>query len=160
MKEQVMSDQPTFDLQAAHHHFAADCFNLAWNFIDKPARTSEEDDEMLLLSLTSTWHWLQHADRSPTNLSVSYWQNARVFTLLGQVENARHFALRCLQVSQGEGIAPFYLGYAYEALARTEMLAGDREKMKEYLLKGRELAARVIEKEEKSMLLADFDTIL
>jgi hypothetical protein len=40
------------------------------------------------------------------------------------------------------------------------MLAGDRDKMKEYLLKGRELAARVVEKEEKSMLLADFDTIV
>ena len=155
-----MPDQLAFDLQAAHHHFSTECFNHAWDFIDKPVRTPEEEDEMLLLSLTSTWHWLQRADRSPTNLSVSYWQNARVFTLLGQMENARRFAQRCLQVSQGEGIAPFYLGYAYEALARAEMLAGDREKMKEYLLKGRELAARVIEKEEKSMLLADFDTII
>jgi hypothetical protein len=155
-----MPDQPTLDLQAAHHHFSTDCFNRAWDFIDEPARTPEEEDEMLLLSLTSTWHWIQRSDRSPTNLSVSYWQNARVFTLLGQVENARRFAQRCLQVSQGEGIAPFYLAYAYEALARAEMLAGDRDKMKEYLLKGRELAARVMEKEEKSMLLADFDTII
>ena len=86
------------------------------------------------------WHWSQRADCTPTNLSMSYWQTSRVFALLGQVENARRFAQRCLQVSQSEGIEPVYLGYAYEALARAEMVAGDREKMREYLEKGREIA--------------------
>ena len=155
-----MPEQPAFDLQAAHHYFAAECYNHAWDFIDKPSRTPEEEEEMLLLSLASMWHWSQRADRTPTNLSISYWQNARVFALLGQVENARRFAQRCLQVSQGEGIEPVYVGFAYEALARAEMVAGNRGKMNEYLEKGREFAERVEEEEEKTMLLKDFATIV
>ena len=33
-----MSEQPGFDLQAAHRYFSAACFNQAWDLIDKADR--------------------------------------------------------------------------------------------------------------------------
>ena len=48
---------PEFDPAKAHKFFSADCVNHAWGFIDKTDRTPEEDEQMLLLAMTSLWHW-------------------------------------------------------------------------------------------------------
>ncbi len=42
-----MSTTPTIDWQAAHRHFAANCFNLTWELLDQSKRTEEEDRELL-----------------------------------------------------------------------------------------------------------------
>ncbi len=154
-----MSSEPNFDLQAAHRYFSSTCFNRAWDLIDKAKRTPEEDEEMLRLSLASTWHWTQRADCAPSNLSVGYWQTARIYALLGQAENARRYGLLSLEQCRHEGVLPFYLGYAYEALARAEFSGGDTAKMHDYLEKARDAADRIIEDEEKKMLLDDLKTI-
>jgi hypothetical protein len=114
---------------------------------------------MILLSLASLWHWTQRADCTPTNLSVGYWQASRVYALAGQIENARQYGLLCLKASQGEGVQSFYKGYAYEALARAEMVAGDREKMTEFLQQAFHFSEQVANSEEKKMLSDDLKTI-
>ncbi len=154
-----MTQTPEFDLQKAHHFFAANCFNQTWDYIDKPARTSEEGLAMLLASMASLWHWTQRKEVTPTNLSVGYWQLSRVYALLGQAENARQFGQYCLQASRKEGVPPFYLGYAYEALARAEKVAGEADQAKTYLSLAREACEKVSDDEEKKMLLKDLDTL-
>lgn len=154
-----MPQQPDFDLNAAHRYFAAECFNRAWDFIDKPQRSPAEDDEMLHLSLTSLWHWSQRSDATPTNLSVGYWQVGRVYALRGEPANALHYAMLSLQASQAAGVEPVYRGYAYEALARAEALAGSTEKAHEYLRQARTQAEQVEELEERNLLLKDLDSI-
>ena len=154
-----MPEKPDFDINAAHRYFAAECFNRSWDFIDKHQRSPAEDDEMLHLSLTSLWHWLQRADATPTHLSVGYWQVGRVYALRGEPANARHYALLSLQASQAAGVEPFYRGYAYEALARTEALAGNDEKAGEYLRQARSLAEQVEDLEDRNLLLKDLDSI-
>jgi len=154
-----MPDKPEFDLQAAHRFFAAECFNRAWDLIDKPDRTPDEDEQMIRLSLASTWHWTQREDCTPTNLSVGYWQTARIYALLGQAGNARRYGQLCLAASQGEDILPFYLGYAYEALARAESVVGNAEQRDAYLAAAREMAGRMPDPDAREALLADLATI-
>lgn len=154
-----MTNPPPFDLQSAHRYFSVECFNRAWDYIDKASRTPEEDEEMLRLSLASLWHWTQRADCSPVQCSVGNWQVARVYALLGQADNARRYAQRCRQVSQDDSLAPFYLAYAYEALARAEMAAGEREAMNGYLEQARLLAERMRDPEARQMLLRDLESI-
>ena len=154
-----MSQKPDFDLGSAHRYFSAECFNRTWDFINKPKRTAEDNQKMILLSLASLWHWTQRTDCTPTNLSIGYWQVSRVYALLRQAENARVYGQLCLKASQEEGVLPFYLGYAYEALARVEMVAGNREKMADYLRQAFQVAERVSDPEEKKMLLDDLSTI-
>ena len=84
-----MSQKPDFELSSAHRYFSAECFNRTWDFINKPKRTAEDNQKMILLSLASLWHWTQRSDCTPTNLSIGYWQASRVYVLVGQVENAR-----------------------------------------------------------------------
>ena len=154
-----MAKKPDFDLQSAHKHFSAECFNRAWDFIDKPVRTTEEDDRMLQLSLASLWHWMQREDSTPTNLSVGYWQVSRVYALMRQADLSRHYGQLCLEASQTEGVLPFYRGYAYEALARAEQVAGEHEVMEKFLAQATQVAAALPDPEAKEQLLKDLATI-
>ncbi|MEW5871813.1 MAG: hypothetical protein AB1894_21275 [Chloroflexota bacterium] len=154
-----MTEQLPFDLAAAHRYFSSQCFNQAWDLMDKSSRTVDEDEEMLRLSLTSTWHWTQREDCRPANLSVGYWQTSRIYTILGQAENARRYGLLCLQASQARGVLPFYLAYAYEALARAEAVAGHAAEMKAYLVKAHQVAEQLKDPESKQQLLADLETV-
>ena len=154
-----MSEGPGFDLQAAHRYFSAACFNKAWDLIDQAVRSPAEDEAMLRLSLASAWHWTQRPDCAPSNLSVAYWQTSRIYAILGQADNARRYGQLSLEQCQHEGVLPFYLGYAYEALARAEMAAGNAPKTQEYLAQAHEAAERMTDEEAKKMLLDDLATI-
>lgn len=154
-----MMGKPEFDVDAAHKFFSADCFNRAWELIDKPARTPEEDEQMIRLSLASHWHWTQRSDCTQTNTSVAYWQTSRIYALLGQAENARRYGQLCLAASEGDDVLPFCRGYAYEALARAESVAGNRGKVKEYLQEARRVAETLPDPDTKKRLLGDLDTI-
>jgi hypothetical protein len=148
-----------FDVDTAHRYFSSTCFNQAWDLMDKPERTPEEDEEMLGRGMASFWHWKQRPDQTPTNLSVGYWQLSRIYALLGQADNSRRYGLRCMEVSRGDDVAPFFLGYACEALARAEAVAGNKEKMEDYLRQGREIAEKVKDSKAKKQLLDDLDQI-
>lgn len=154
-----MTKKPDFDLDNAHQYFAPNCFNQAWDLIEKAERTAEEDEQMIRLSLASAWHWTQRKDCTPQNMSVAYWQTSRIYAILGQADNARRYGRLSLDAAQGDDIPLFYLGFAYEALARAELVAGNREKMGEYLQQARRAVERVSDDDEKQILLADLDTI-
>ncbi|HQR15958.1 MAG TPA: hypothetical protein PLZ37_15460 [Nitrospira sp.] len=152
-----MPTAPTFDLAAAHKYFAADCFNKAWDLIEKAERTPEEDRLMVALNQASVFHWLNRADCTSENLSVGFWQASRIQALLGRATEALHQAETCLSYSHG--LEPFYVGYAYEALARATFLVGDSAKAKEYMENARRHAASIKNKDHKAMLLKDLDSL-
>lgn len=152
-----MNKLPSFDVAESHKYFSAHCFNRTWDFMDKPSRTADEGEDMLLTCMASLWHWSQREDVTAQNFSVGYWQASRVFALLGKADEARRYAQKSLE--QSRGLAPFYEGYAYEALARSEAVAGNHEKMKEYLAQARKLSETVKDEESKKLLSGDLDQI-
>jgi len=154
-----MTHSPEFDQIDAHRFFSVGCFNKAWDLLDKPTRTPEEDEEMLRLGFASYWHWTHRPDCEPGNLSISYWQLSRIYAVLGQADNSRRYGELCLEISQGEGMLLFQLGYAYEALARAERVAGNASKVKEYLVSARQVAEQMTDENERKQLLTDLDTI-
>lgn len=152
-------DKPHFDLDAAHEYFSVACFNKAWELLEKSDRSTEEDEQMVRLSMTSHWHWTQREDCAPQNISVSYWQTSRIYAVLEQGENARRYAQKCIEVSQGDDVPPFYLGYAYEALARAAQVIGDQKEMKKYLEEANRVAELIADPEAKKWLLDDLESI-
>ena len=151
-----MTQAPPLDL-AAHCHFAAACFNHTWELLDKPGRTPEDDEAMIACCLASLWHWRQRPDCTPRNLSVGYWQASRVYAVLGQPQNAWRYGELCLKASEGE--EPFYLGYAYESLARAAKAAGDADLQARYRRQAEELAAQLPEGEERELLAKDLKSL-
>lgn len=154
-----MSDKTGFDIDPAHRHFAVECFNRAWELMEKPDRAAEEDEQMIRLSLASHWHWTQRPDCTEENISIGYWQTSRIYALLGQAANARRYAQLCLEASRAEGLPPYCLGYAYEALARAESVAGARDQAQAYVSQARQVADRMSDPEARQMLLDDLGTI-
>jgi len=148
-----------FDIGAAHKHFSVICFNKAWELIEKSDRTSEDDEQMIRLSLASHWHWTQRNDYGPKNASIAYWQTSRVFAILGRGNEARRYGQLCLEVSQNKAIPPFFLGYAYEALARSEAVSANPEEMDEYLNLMNQIVEKITDSDEKKMLLDDMAPI-
>jgi hypothetical protein len=49
----AVAQDPGFDATKAHRHFSADCFNKAWELIERTDRTSAEDEQMIRLSHAS-----------------------------------------------------------------------------------------------------------
>jgi hypothetical protein len=154
-----MPDSPNFDLQAAHKFFSANCFNQAWDLIDKPERTLDEDEQMIRLGLASLYHWTQRPDCTAKNLSIGYWQISRIYSLATRLQDAILYGKLCLKVSQEADLPPFYLGYAYEALARAEAKGGNKARMNDYLAQANRFAQQVSDLESKEALLNDLDTI-
>ena len=148
---------PNFDLAAAHRHFSASCFNSVWELIDKPNRSPDEDRLMVSMCHASLYHWQQRLDCTSRSLSIGYWQLSRVYALLGEADNARKYGRLCLMRSQNE--EPFYLGYAYEALARAEFLAGNQTVAEDVLTLARVQAAKVVDAGEREMLQKDLETM-
>jgi signal transduction histidine kinase len=153
-----MADTPNFDIQQAHTYFSSDCFNRTWDNMEKDgSRSTEENMEMLHTAIASIWHWSQRKDVTCENLSVGYWQVSRVYCLIGQPNNARRYGMLALQYAKD--LPPFFKGYAYEALARAEMIADKRVIMLTHLEKARETLALVEDEEERQRLANDLRTI-
>jgi hypothetical protein len=153
-----MADAPNFDIQHAHKYFSAYCFNKTWEYMEKDGRRSTEEHlTMLHTAIASLWHWTEREDTTPENLSVGHWQVSRVYCLLKQPHNARTYGLQALKHAQE--LSAFYKGYAYETLARAEMIVNNRVIMKTHLEKAREMLAQVEDEEEKQLLAKDLESI-
>lgn len=145
------------DHAAAHRFFAADCFNRAWELLDLPSRTAEQARTLEALAHASVFHWMQRQDCTPRNLSIGYWQLARVYAVLSNGAEALRHAGTCL--THSDGLAPFYLGYAHEALARAYALLGDDANMQAHLERAATLAMGVEDASSRDALVADLATV-
>ncbi len=148
-----VADVPSFDVSEAHRYFSADCFNKAWELIEKTNRTPAEDEEMIRLNQTSLWHWTQRDDCKGTNISIGYWQASRIHAILGRAEEARRYGQLCLEHSRQE--SPFLQAYANEALMRAAIAAGDSAAASQYRIEALRLAADVTDSEERDLILND-----
>ena len=152
-------NEPGFDAQKAHRFFSAGCFNGAWKLIDKADRTREQDERMLLAAMASLWHWTHRDDVAAANLSVGYWQVSRIHAVLGRADEARRYGVLSLDAAREGEPDPFTLGYAHEALARAEALAGNATTAAEHFVEARKAAEAVTDEESKQWLLDDLATI-
>jgi len=151
------NESQSLDLDRAHRHFAADCFNRTWTLIEKADRSPADDEAMLLAASASLWHWTQRADRTDQNLSVGHWQLSRVYSLLGRGEDAMRHAERSLQYASGS--PPFYVGFAHEAIARAALNLGNAALSQEHLQQAQSLAATVSDPQDRVMLEMDLQSL-
>jgi lipopolysaccharide biosynthesis regulator YciM len=147
------------DLDAAHKYFAVQCFNKTWEFLSKPERTQSEDEEMLELCFSSFWHWRNVKSQKPVNLSIGYWQLSRVHAVLGKADDARYFGERCLETSEQNDVGDFFVGYAHEALARAELVAGNKKAAKSHLKEAFSFLEKVAEQEDRDLLSKDLQEL-
>ncbi len=153
-----MSSEPNLE-PSAHRLVAVALFNRTWELLDKQTRTDAENAEMMTAAFGSRYHWQQVGDAR--NYSVSDWQVSRVAAVLGYPELAEDYGRRSLELASDATLPPFYVGYAYEALARAARLAGNRKAFAELLAKAQDMLDQIEDATERDLLgtdLADLES--
>lgn len=155
-----MMDETLSDDQEVHRSFAPRCFNRTWELLDELGDNPSEDeaDAAVLTAAASMWHWTQREDVTEKNLSVGAWLLSRVHAVAGRSEEAVYWADRSLQLAEKAGSEPFYLGYAYEALARAYG-PSDADRAQQYLEVARDQAASVDDAELRELLEQDLQNV-
>jgi hypothetical protein len=129
---------------------AVDLFNHVWTLLDKPDRTVEEDDEMVHAAHASRLHWGEVG--TAVNLVRGEWQVARVYATLGRGEPALYHACRCLELCDGAELEEWDLPFAYEALARANLAAGDHGEAKRYADVARREGSKIADADDRELL--------
>jgi hypothetical protein len=139
---------------------ASDFFNRVWELLEMPERTREQDDEMLHGAHASRALWA--GSGTLANLARGEWQCSRVYAVLGRPEPALWHARRCLELcEQAEPgvLSDFDLPFAYEALARADLVAGDREAALRWLERAAGEAVRIAEADDRELVATDLAEI-
>jgi hypothetical protein len=138
---------------------AVDLFNHAWMLLRLPERTPEQDDELIHAAHASRYHWGEVG--TAANLARGEWQLARVYATVARAEPALHHARRCVAYCEAnpDVVEDWDLPFAYEALARAQLLAGDGEGARRSVERARELGARIADPEDRELLEADLGTL-
>jgi len=142
---------------ALERQLAVDLFNATWELIDTADRSPDKDLRMVHMAHASRHHWAQVGE--PVNLARGEWQVSRVYAILGRAEPAQFHGERCLEICREHGIGDFDLAYAYEALARAAVVAGDEAERDRRLAQARVAAEAVADPEDREHLDEDLDTV-
>ena len=150
-----MAEFEAIDTQETHEAFAKKINGEIWALLEKPDRTPDEDERMVIAAHASYYHWLHagthvHEQRGERML-------AHVYTVLGRDEPALHHARRCIHLTERytHEIKDFDRGYAHEALARARALTGQVEEARRERQKAGELGAQIQDPEDRQIFLGD-----
>lgn len=109
-----------------HRELGARYFNAAWDLIDLPERTADQDRDLLGLVFASRQHWID-GDGTTQNLVVADWQVAHAASLLGLADLALVFASTAVESAESADVPVWLRASVHEGLARAHAAAGDRQ---------------------------------
>jgi len=145
------------DDKEAERKLSKQIFSKAWELIDNPDRTPEQDRLMLITACAAWWHW----DKVGTeqNRAISDWQVAHVASLLGYGDLALEFASSAMERTVAGGGDDWMRASALEGLARAHAAAGNRRERDDYLQMAREALDDISEKGERDLIASQIDTV-
>lgn len=134
-------------------------YNRTWTLLDKPDRTSAEDDEMIHGAHASRYHWGEVRDVEPVNLARGEWQCSRVYAVLGRAEPALWHARRCLAINEASGVRDWDIASAYEAMARACLVAGDMDGVATWKARATAALDEIADPDDREQIEGDLATL-
>jgi hypothetical protein len=136
-----------------HRQLGVDLFNETWRLME-----ARDDDSLIAdCAHASAYHWANAPECKPENRARSAWLISRVYTVVNRAESASFYAKWCLELCERHALTDWDLAYAYEALARANKLAGDREAVARYVELAR--AVEIADSHDAEHLEQDLDTL-
>jgi hypothetical protein len=148
-------------MSSPERQLGVELYNSSWALMERSDRTPEADDELVHHVHASMFHWLQAPECEPKHRARGEWLCSRAYTVLGRAEPAMHHARRCLELCEqhADNVEDWDLAFAYEALARASRVTGNQDEARRYEERGRELADRIADPEDKEIVLKDYATL-
>jgi len=141
-----------------HRQLGVDLFNHAWTYLDKDARTADEDDAMIQAAYASRYHWSQ-ASQEAKHQARGEWQLSRVFAVLGRGEPAVYHGERCLEWCGRGEVEDWDVAFAHEALARAHKAAGNADAAVRHKRLARETGDAIADTEDREHFDKDYRTL-
>lgn len=145
-----------------HRRLGKDLYNQAWALIETADRTPEQDDEMLMTTHASAYHWSK-AGGTLANAARSHWQIARVYSTLGRGEPAVWHARRSLALAEAALAASvaddWDVAAALEGLTRAQAVAGEQAEAGRTRERAREAIAAIADPEDRELIEQDLASI-
>jgi hypothetical protein len=143
---------------ATRRALAAGLYNQTWTLLDVPSRTIAQDDEMVHTAHASRFHWGEVG--LAVNLARGEWLCSRVYAVLGRAEPAVHHARRCVELTESNPDREDWdLAAAYEAMARAQLVAGDRLAASGWQARARVALGEIADPEDRSPIEADLESL-
>ena len=108
---------------------------------------------MLNAAHASLYHWLRVGE--PVNEVRGEWQVSRAYSVLRRGEPALHHARRSLALCEQHGIGDFDIAFAYEALSRAHMVAGETADAARFAAIAKTAAGAIADDEDREIFLGD-----
>lgn len=113
---------------------------------------------MLHAAHASRYHWGEVG--TTANLGRGEWLCARVYAVLGRAEPALHHARRCWELTEANPERDDWdLAAACEAMARAELVAGDRLGAAAWQARARTALAEIADPADRAPIEADLDSL-
>ena len=136
---------------------AAELFNRVWTLLEEPNRSADDVDTMIHAAHASRFLWGEAGQ--PANRARGEWQCSRVYAVLGRAEPALWHARRCVALCEEHGLGDWDIGFAWEAVARAELVAGNTVGAGRALARAKELADDIAEADDREALLTDLSAL-
>ena len=101
-----------------HRRQGVEANNTAWDLIERPDRTDDDDEDLVRTAYAAAYHWQRAGGATPANEARACYLLARALLATGQPAAALRAANRCLAVCTANGLADFDLAFAHEARFR------------------------------------------
>lgn len=153
-----MTEEKLYSLDESQREFAKSIYNGIWGLLEKPDRSANENEIMLLSAFASLYHWKQFG--SSVHFQRGYWMISRVYQALGDANQALYWAKKCQAITdnQSSDMEDFDLAFAQEGLARAYALSEDLEKAKEHYQKAVNLGEAIQGPEDKKIFQGDLNS--
>ena len=150
-----MNENDNYTLEEAQLLFAKRTHGRTWELLETPARSQDQDEEMLHAAHASLYHCLRVG--TAVHHQRGLWMIARVHVALDQAAEALRYARRCLDLTEqhSEAMEDFDLAFAYEGMARASALAGEKEKARHYHQLAEQAGQAISDQEDHDIFVAD-----
>jgi hypothetical protein len=126
-------------------------FNGAWELIDLPNRTAEQERDMLTLTFAARQHWIE-AGGTPENLAIADWQVAHAASKAGFADLALAFARSAVAIAEANDVPTWLKASTHEALARAHASAGEIDGYTYEADLARSLLDKVADSEDRTII--------
>jgi hypothetical protein len=140
-----------------HRDLAVQLFNLSWELLEKPARTEDENFELLNAAFGSRYHWSFVGGSE--QFIVGDWMISRAAADVGESHLALTFAQRAYDEAQRVAVPDWLHASVCEGLTRAYAANGDELRREEWFARTKQVVALIVDAEDRELIESQLASI-
>jgi Tfp pilus assembly protein PilF len=153
-----MPDEKQYSEADVHRFFAKQYHGKTWELLDKPERTTVENECLADYAHASLAHW--RVAGTAVHYQRGIWLLSRVYAVLGDPELALMYARRVLELTEEhlDELEKFDQAFAFECMARAHALTGNVIEAQLYLKSAQQAGEEIPEKEDRDVFFTELNS--